>query len=106
MNLPWAKIQEVNHGKSLFKHHIGYYYSNFLFASKVVITMEDLIVGMHISLVETKQENFNVKLVAKHYIFTSAITVGASICKGHCANAWYAPPECMCSCSLSSFDVQ
>jgi hypothetical protein len=39
-------------------------------------------IGMPTSLVETKQANSNVKLVAKHCIFTLAIIVGASFTRG------------------------
>jgi len=49
---------------------------------KVVITMQELIVGIHISLVETKQANSNAKLVVKHCILTTLISAGPSSARG------------------------
>jgi hypothetical protein len=49
---------------------------------KVVIAMQELVVGMCISLVETKQANSNAKLVVKHCIFRTSISVGASSTRG------------------------
>jgi hypothetical protein len=49
---------------------------------KVVITTQELIVGMHISLVDTKQVNSNVKLVVKHCILTTLISAGPSFVRG------------------------
>jgi hypothetical protein len=43
---------------------------------KVVVTTQELVVGIHTSLVETKQVNSNVKLAIKHCILTKVVSAG------------------------------
>jgi hypothetical protein len=49
---------------------------------KVIVSAQELIAGMCTSLVETKQANSNVKLIAKHYIFKAVVCVGPSCATG------------------------
>ncbi len=49
---------------------------------KVVVTAQELVAWMRTSLVETKQTNSNVKLIAKHCIVTTIVSAGPSCARG------------------------
>ncbi len=47
---------------------------NFLLPPKVAMATKEVVVGMCVSLHETKQSNFNVKLATKHCILVGIIS--------------------------------
>ncbi len=49
---------------------------------KDVVTAQELVARMRISLMETKQANSNVKLIAKHCIFTIVVSAGPLCARG------------------------
>jgi hypothetical protein len=53
---------------------------DFFLPPKVAMATKEVIVGMCVSLHETKQSNFTVKLIAKHCILVATIGAGGIFC--------------------------